>query len=62
MKTKTKTKTITLSFEVPADLDLPSEDLARMKQFLLDGLRYHSEKVHFAPRNERLVNALLTES
>lgn len=58
------TKTITLSFEVPADLDLPSEDLARMKELLLDGLRYQAEREDFLHRasQRRLIDALLTES
>lgn len=58
----TQTKTITLSFEVPADLDLSSEDLAQMKELLLDGLRFSTEGFLPSKSDKRLIDALLTES
>lgn len=57
-----KTKTIRLPFEVPADLDLPSEDLQRMKELLLDGLRFYTTGIPFEPQEQRLIDALLTET
>ena len=57
-----RTKTIRLSFEVPADLDLPSEDLARMKELLLDALRYKAGVFKQTPSDRRLLDALFTES
>lgn len=59
---ETTTKTIKLAFEVPADLDLPSEDLQRMKELLLDGLRFYTSGIPFDPQAQRLIDALLTES
>lgn len=56
------TKTIKLSFEVPAEIDLASEDLALMRELLLDGLRYRAERFQFTPQKRRLIDALLTES
>ncbi len=59
-----QTKTIRLSFEVPADLDLPSEDLARMKELLLEGLRIREHTIGRTnpTRDQALAEALLTES
>ena len=59
---ETTTKTIKLAFEVPSDLDLPSEDLARMKELLLEGLRFYASGIPFDPPTQRLIDALLTES
>ena len=63
----TRTKVITLSFNVPADLDTPSETLAAMKQLVIDALQ---EKVvehmmgrrRMVPQRVALIGALLTES
>lgn len=57
-----ETKTIKLSFEVPADLDLASEDLARMKHLLLESLRMLREQFQVSDQNRALIDALLTES
>lgn len=63
-----QTKTITLSFEIPADVDTPSETLARMKQLLIDALIAQEDRAALhgegtmSEDDQRLINALLTES
>ena len=61
------TKTISLSFEVPADLDTPSEVLAKMKALLLQGLNEQFSRdtlfsIDLTPDERVLCKALLTES
>jgi len=57
-----QTKTITLNFEVPSDLDTPSEVLAQMKQLMLGGLGQLLDGCQSMPADEeRLCKALLVE-
>lgn len=61
------TKTITLNFEVPSDLDTPSEVLAQMKQLLLGALDQQERRAFlvggtpWTPPEATLVEALLVE-
>lgn len=52
-------KTIILGFRIPADIDTPSEVLARMKWLLIQALARDGEAY---TDERRLVTALLTES
>lgn len=58
-------KTITLSFEIPADVDTPSETLLRMRDLLLEALLSFSDPQigrRLSDTDRALVKALLTES
>ncbi len=60
-----KTKTVTFSFEVPADLDTPSETLAEMKALIVSALCFYRAnlgKTYPDPIDVVWLNALLTES
>lgn len=58
------TKTVTLTFEVPADLDTPSEVLAKMKQLLLAAMEVATVRAFchpvFSDEERALCKALLT--
>jgi hypothetical protein len=57
-------KTITLNFTIPADIDTPSETLARMKQLLIDALVAQKDRGEggLSEEDQHLIDALLTES
>jgi len=56
------TKTVRLSFEVPEDLDTPSETLAAMKGLLLEALSNLTKSPHLTDYERELCKALLLES
>jgi hypothetical protein len=57
----TQTKTITLSFNVPVDLDTPSEVLAAIKQSLLDAAAYTTMKTGTFDKDDPYLHAVLVE-
>jgi hypothetical protein len=58
------TRSISIHFEVPADLDTPSEVLASAKELLLEALNQHAqnENYDFTDEQRAIMAALLTES
>lgn len=56
------TKTISLQFSIPADMDTPSEVLARMRDLLLEALALRSDHFSSSEEDDCLIEALLTES
>lgn len=59
------TRRITLGFVVPADYDLPSEELAALKETLIEALRTYRSDYEgtegYDAEKARRVEALLTE-